>query len=144
MAAIAWVGTLPYVDAKHVAVVGCSLGGIESLFAAERGTGIVAAVDFAGAAMTWASAPPLQDRMKLAARNAKVPVFFIQAENDFDTAPSLVLSNEMKLAGKPMRVHIFPPHGVTHEEGHAFCLGGKTPLWGDEVLDFLRGPMALP
>jgi hypothetical protein len=73
-----------------------------------------------------------------------VPVFFLQAENDFDTTPSLVLSNEMKAAGKPMRVHIFPPNGVTHEDGHGFCSGGQAPPWGIEVLDFLRGPMALP
>jgi dienelactone hydrolase len=143
MAAIAYAASLPYVDPKRVAVVGCSLGGIESLFAAERGRGIVAAVDFAGAAMTWATSVPLQDRMKLAARNAKVPVFFLQAENDFNTAPSRVLSDEMKKAGKPVRVHVFPPNGVTHEDGHAFCLGGSAPPWGDEVMDFLRGPMGL-
>jgi carboxymethylenebutenolidase len=144
MAAVTYAGTLPYVDAKHVAAVGCSFGGIETLLAAERGTGLVAAIDFAGGAMTWASAPQLQDRMKLAARNAKVPVFFLQAENDFNTAPSLVLSNEMKSAGKPMRVHIFPPNGVTHEDGHAFCIGGQSPPWGNEVLDFLHAPTGLP
>jgi pimeloyl-ACP methyl ester carboxylesterase len=125
----------------RVAVSGCSLGGIESLFAAERGTGIVAAIDFEGAAQTWAANVPLQERMKLAARNAKVPVFFLQAENDFDTTPSRVLSDEMKRAGKPTRVHIFPPNGVTHEEGHSFCTGGRNPPWGAEVIAFLEEAM---
>ena len=88
--------------------------------------------------MSWAQVPELQDRMKQAARAAQVPVFFVQAENDFDTAPSLVLSEEMRRAGKPMRVHVFPPSGSTHEEGHGFCGGGEHPAWGDEVLQFLK------
>ena len=143
MSAIAYAASLPFVDAKRIAVAGCSLGGIESLFAAERGSGIVAAIDFSGGAMTWAASPSLQDRMKVAARNAKVPVFFLQAENDYDTSPSLVLSDEMKRAGKPVRVHVFPPNGTTHDEGHHFCIGSASPPWGDEVMEFLRGPMGL-
>ena len=137
MAAIAYVASLPYVDKNRIATSGCSLGGIESLLAAERGTGIVAAIDFAGASMTWATNVPLRERMKVAARNAKVPVFFLQAENDYDTTPSRVLSDEMKKAGKPMRIHIFPPNGHTPMEGHGFCTGGKNPPWGDDVLAFL-------
>jgi carboxymethylenebutenolidase len=141
MAAVAYVESLPYVDPFRVATVGCSLGGIEALLAAERGTGLVAAVDFAGAAITWAKNEPLQARMKLAATRAKVPVLFIQAENDYDTRPSRVLSEEMKRAGKPMRVHVFPPNGETPREGHGFCLGGRSPAWGDEVLAFLADAM---
>jgi len=100
MSAVEYVRSLPYVDRTRVAVAGCSFGGIVSLFAAERGTGVQAVVDFAGGAMSWASAPELQERMKQAARAARVPVFFVQAENDFNTAPSLVLSEEMRRAGK--------------------------------------------
>jgi dipeptidyl aminopeptidase/acylaminoacyl peptidase len=141
MAGVAYAASLPYVDRRRIAAIGCSLGGIESLLAAERGTDLVAAVDFAGAAITWADNPALQHRMKLAARNAKVPVFFLQAENDFNTAPSLVLSDEMKRAGKPMRVHVFPAKGSSHMDGHGFCLGGPQPAWGPEVLDFLAAAM---
>jgi len=141
IAAIAYVTALPYVDKNRIATAGCSLGGIESLLAAERGNGIVAAVDFAGAAITWAKNAPLRERMKVAARNAKVPVFFLQAENDFDTTPSRVLAEEMKKAGKPMRLHIFPPSGHTPMEGHGFCMGGKNPPWGEDVLAFLADAM---
>lgn len=144
MAAIAYVAALPYVDARRVATAGCSLGGIESLFAAERGTGIVAAVNFAGAAITWARTAPLRERMKVAARNAKVPVLFIQAENDYDTTPSRVLSDEMTKAGKPMRLRIFPPRGTTPQEGHGLCMGGENPPWGTEVLAFLAEAVARP
>jgi dipeptidyl aminopeptidase/acylaminoacyl peptidase len=141
MAAIAYIASLPYVDRNRIATAGCSLGGIESLFAAERGTGIVAAIDFAGASITWATNAPLRERMQIAARNAKVPVFFLQAENDYDTTPSRVLSDEMKKAGKPMRFHIFPPNGHTPAEGHGFCIGGRNPPWGDDVLAFLADAM---
>ena len=142
MAAVDYVAAMPDVDPKRIATIGCSFGGIETLFAAERGTGLTAAVDFAGAAESWAPDPPLRDRMLQAARNAKVPVFFIQAENDFDTTPSKVLSAAMKAAGKPTQVHIFPPYGTTHRDGHSFCGGADGhPAWGDEVLTFLAENM---
>jgi dienelactone hydrolase len=138
MAAVEFVHSLPYVDPAHVVVAGCSFGGIVSLFAAERATGISAVVDFAGGSMSWAHSPELQVRMKQAARGARVPVLFIQAENDFDTTPSRVLSEEMRSAGKPARMRIFPPNGSTHQEGHHLCYGNENPVWGDEVLSFLK------
>jgi dienelactone hydrolase len=138
MAAVEYVRALPYVDPARVAVAGCSFGGIVSLFAAERGTGVQAVVDFAGGAMSWGRSSELQARMKQAARAARAPVFFIQAENDFDTTPSRVLSEEMRSAGKPARVRIFPPNGSTHQEGHHLCYGSENPVWGADVLSFLK------
>jgi carboxymethylenebutenolidase len=141
-AAVAYVRALPDVDATRVALVGCSFGGIETLLAAERDLGLRAAIDFAGAAATWARNPALQARMKRAALGATVPVLFIQAENDFDTAPSRVLSDAMRDAGRPTRLRIFPANGATTLEGHMFCNGSADPRWGPEVLEFLRGAMA--
>jgi hypothetical protein len=67
-------------------------------------------------------------------------VFFLQAENDFDTTPSRALSAAMVGAGKPARVKIYPPHGDTHRAGHAgFCNRGQRE-WGEDVLAFLRAP----
>lgn len=143
MAAVAYVAGLPGVDASRIAVVGCSFGGIETLLAAERGTGIVAAVDFAGDAMLWSNNARLQERMRVAARNAKVPVLFLQAANDYDTAPSRELWAEMVRAGKVASIHIYPPNGATPKEGHAFCQGTDHPPWGDEVLAFLAKAMLL-
>ena len=74
------------------------------------------------------------------ARNAKVPVFFIQAENDQDTGPSRELSAEMSRLGKPNRMRIFPPFGKTAEDGHSFGYLGSS-LWGPDVITFLRQTM---
>lgn len=141
MAAVAYVAALPYVDKQRVAMVGCTYGGIETLLAAERGTGLVAAVDFAAGTVMWKRTAPLRERLKTAARNAKIPVFLLQAENDFDTTPTRVLSEEMKRAGKPMKVHIYPPSGSGPIGGFTFCAGGEHPPWGDEVLAFLTDAM---
>jgi hypothetical protein len=42
-----------------------------------------------------------------------VPIFFLQAMNDYNTAPSLLLSAEMARVGKPYQVKIYPPYGTT-------------------------------
>ncbi|HEY2514974.1 MAG TPA: dienelactone hydrolase family protein [Polyangiaceae bacterium] len=140
LAAIAWVKDQPYVNRDRVSVSGCSFGGIETVLAAEKSKDIFAAVDFAGASMSWDGSIPLQDRMKTAVRAAHVPIFFLQAENDFNTAPSRELSKEMTAAGKPNAMKIFPPHGTSHMGGHAgFCTKGAQE-WGPDVLTFLMDP----
>jgi hypothetical protein len=85
----------------------------------------------------WGENTPLQARMRAAARRSRVPVFFAQSANDFDTRPSLELAKEMDSAGKPHALRIFPATGSTAEDGHAFCAGGMQPPWGDDVIAFL-------
>jgi dienelactone hydrolase len=87
LAALSWLKKSGFVDPHHVAVAGNSFGGIQAVLGAERGS-YCAALDSAGAAQTWASSPDVQQLMTGAVRNAKVPIFFFQAENDWDLAPS--------------------------------------------------------
>jgi dienelactone hydrolase len=142
--AMSFLRSQPYVDANRIAVAGCSFGGIETLLLAERQVGLKAAVDFAGAAMSWKGSPLLRDRLREAVRHSTVPIFFLQAMNDFTTEPSQELSWEMDQAGKPHRIKIFTPHGVEPMEGHAgFCFKGA-PEWGGDVLDFLNETMPPP
>jgi len=138
LAGIAFLRTLPYVDFRFVAVAGCSFGGIETLLAAERTNDVYAAVDFAGASVSWAGSAPLRQRLVAAVRRSRVPVFFVQAQNDFDTTPSLVLSGELADAGKASSVKIFPPHGRTAMMGHAHFCNHAMSEWGSDVLAFLR------
>lgn len=140
LAALSYLKSLPFVEHGRIAVVGNSFGGIQSVLMAERGAGVRAAIDFAGAAQTWAHNPFMRERMLKAVRNAKVPIYFIQAENDQDLSPSRVLANEMQQLGKPHKIKIFPPFGKTAEDGHSFgYYGGE--IWGLEVFTFLREAM---
>ena len=140
LAALSYLKSLPFVDLEQIAVAGNSFGGIQTVLMAERGPGVRAAVDFAGAAQTWAVNPLMRERMLVAVRNAKVPIYFIQAENDQDLSPSRVLAAEMTRLGKPNKIKIFPAFGKTAEDGHSFgYYGGE--IWGPEVFAFLRGAM---
>jgi dienelactone hydrolase len=140
VAAIEWLRSQPFVDGKSISVAGCSFGGIHTLLTAARPLGLRAAVDFAGASMSWTDSPLLRERLLLTVEQAKIPVFFIQAQNDFNTAPSVVLSEAMRQKHLPAQMKIFPPHGSTPMAGHAhFCMHG-TAEWGPAVLEFLRNP----
>lgn len=137
LAALAYLRSLPFVEPKRIAVMGCSFGGIQTLLAAESAPDIRAAVDFAGGAESWQGSTDLRARMTKAARNAKVPVFFIQAEGDYDLAPSRTLAKEMEKAGKEAMIHIYPAVGQTPQENHGFCVHG-VEVWGPDVLSFVK------
>ncbi len=136
VAAAAWLRTQPFVDARRLVVAGGSYGGIETVLVAERGAGFVAALDFAGAAMSWAHSSLLQERLRVAVRRAKIPLAFIQAENDYDTAPTVALAQEAERSRRPFLAKVYPPNGSSHEDGHH--LGVARPdVWGPDVLAFL-------
>ena len=135
LAALAWLRKQSFVQASRIAVAGTSFGGIETVLGAERGN-YCAAVDSAGGAQSWAEAPALQALMTASVRNARVPIFFFQAENDFDLSPSKVLSAAMKDAGKPYELKIYPRYGTTKQDGHAFGYFGSA-VWADDVFRFL-------
>jgi dipeptidyl aminopeptidase/acylaminoacyl peptidase len=116
--------------------MGNSFGGIEVVLGAEQ-FGYCAAVDLAGGAETWDLAPILRDVMNRAARNAKSPMLFIQAENDFNLAPSKVLFNIMRAANLPAEIKIFPAFGTSARDGHSFAYRGVN-IWRDEVTGFIE------
>lgn len=134
-----YIVSQPFVDPHRLVAAGNSFGGIVTVFASAYLDGLYAAVDFAGAAQTWAGAPTLQAAMTDAVRHARVPVYFGQAENDYDLTPSRAMSAAMTAAGLPNRLRIFPPFGVSTPEGHSFgYFGGAT--WGPDVAAFLAKP----
>jgi carboxymethylenebutenolidase len=136
MAAFAWLQKQNFVQAHRIATAGNSFGGIEAILGAERGS-YCAAIDGSGGAESWAKAPALQDFMVRTVANARAPIFFFQAENDYDLAPSRMLSAAMKDAGKTVEVKIYPPFRSSASDGHSFAyLGVK--VWGDDVFRFLN------
>ncbi len=131
-----FIVTQPFVDPRRVVAAGNSFGGIVTVFASANLDGLYAAVDFAGAAQTWSGAPTLQAAMTDAVKHARVPVFFGQAENDYDLTPSRVMAAAMSAARRPNQIRIFPPFGTSTPEGHSFgYFGGAT--WGPVVAEFL-------
>lgn len=135
LAALAWLRAQRFVDPDRIAVAGTSFGGIETVLGAERGS-YCAAVDSSGAAESWAEAPALQALMTHAVRNARAPIFFFQAKNDYDLSPSRKLSAAMKDAGKEFKIKIYPSDGKSRQDGHTFGYFGSA-VWGPDVFGFL-------
>jgi len=108
------------------------------MITAAKDVGSGAAVPFAPGAIMLGRSPEVRARLIRAAREAKVPVFMVQAENDFSVLPSRVAGAELEKAGRGRnRVHIYPPYGTTAMDGHGgFCTRGFD-IWGADVLEFL-------
>jgi dienelactone hydrolase len=136
IAALAYLKSLPEVDPQRIVVAGCSFGGIQTVLMAEKGLGLRAAVDFAGAAQNWQHSPDLRERMIRAVRHAQMPVFFIQAKNDYDVSPSRDLAAEMEKSAKAHTIQIFPSFGKSNQDAHEFCVHGGD-LWGSQIFSFL-------
>jgi len=153
VAAIGWIKTQPAIDPSRVVVSGCSFGGIQTMIVAAKDVGIRAAVPFAAGAILWKHSAEVRERLTRAARESKVPVFLVQAENDYDLGPSRVAGAVLEKAGPGRnRVHVYPPYGTTVMDGHGgFCTKGFD-IWGGDVLAFLdramkatnTGPAASP
>jgi carboxymethylenebutenolidase len=135
MAALAWLRSQPFVRPADIAAMGNSFGGIQTVLGAARAS-YCAAVDGAGGAESWKAAPQLHDAMLRAVQRAQAPIFFLQAENDYDLSPSRVLSAAMKSAGKVSELHIYPAFGNSPGAGHSFAWRGGD-IWGADVFRFL-------
>ena len=136
LAGLAWLQKQQFVKPSHIAVMGNSFGGIETILGAEYGK-YCAAIDASGAAESWALAPELQALLIESVQHAQTPIFFFQAANDYDLAPSKTLSEAMKKAGKKFEMKIYPAFGTSAEEGHSFAYMGSA-TWADDVFGFLK------
>jgi carboxymethylenebutenolidase len=141
VAGLTYLKSQPFVDPARVAISGCSYGGIQTLLTGERDLGIKALVPFAPGAMSWELNFPLRGLLLHAVDAAKAPVFLIQAENDYDLAPSKALSKEAGKKHKDFQSKVYPAFGRTHQDGHwKFCTSA-TEVWGNDVLAFLEAHM---
>lgn len=136
LAGLTWLRKQDFVEEKRIAVMGNSFGGIETVLGAEK-VHYCAAVDASGGGESWAIAPQLRSVMIRAATHAKAPIFFFQAANDYDVAPSAALSEAMRKKGKVAEVKIYPAFGKSDQEGHSFTYMGSS-VWAEDVFDFLN------
>ena len=136
MAALTWLRKQSFVTTNRIAVAGVSFGGIQTILGVENAQ-YCAGIDAAGAAQSWSKAPQLQRLMLYGVKNAKAPIFFFQAKNDYDLTPTKVLSLAMKKARKNFQAKIYPSFGKTVQDGHAFGYFGGS-VWSKDVFDFLN------
>lgn len=127
----------PEIDTGHIGVMGSSFGGTVTLLAAAACDRFRCAVEFAGAAMNWERAPGLRATMHAAAGRLTRPIFFLQAANDYSTAPTPALAETARAAGVPgVEARVYPAFGLTKDEGHFFYKEGSL-VWGPDVARFL-------
>ena len=137
LAALDIVAALPEIDAAHIGVMGSSFGGTTTLLAASKTDRFTCAIDFAGAAMNWDRTPALREVMTTAALRVKMPIFFIQADNDYSVRPTLELAAALAGTGQIMQSKVFPAFGVNNHEGHLLESRGPT-VWAAAVRRFLE------
>jgi carboxymethylenebutenolidase len=140
VAAVAWLKQQSFVNTNALVMSGISYGGIQTILAAEKNLGVKALVPFAPAAMSWSGNPLLRERLLQAVKNAKSPMFLLQAENDFNLGPSELLGGELKRKGKPNRAKVYPAFGdkENHMSGHGGFAVRGSEVWGDDVISFLN------
>lgn len=136
LAALAFLKATPAVDPKRIAIVGHSFGGQLTLLATERDKSVRAAVTFAAAAGSWERSPELRERLRVGVDRTTAPTMLIQAANDYSTAPSRELANELRRLHKSYVLKIYPPVGSTADDGHNFVYLAM-PQWEPDVFRFL-------
>jgi len=136
MAALAFLKSVPGIDSHRIAVAGHSFGGNLTPLAAERDKELRAAVTFAAAANSWERSPELRDRLMNAIRSTNAAIMLTHAENDFGTTAGRALGAELERLHKPYVLKIYPPVGLTCEDGHGM-LYEDIPAWESDVFQFL-------
>ena len=61
-------------------------------------------VTFAAAAGSWERSPELRERLRAAAEKTAAPIMLIQAANDYSTAPSYALADELETSAQAASV----------------------------------------
>lgn len=125
------------VDPVHIGVMGSSFGGTNTLLAAAKSSRFSCAINFAGAAMNWDRAPNLRAHMTKAIGRVRIPLFLIQAENDYSARPTPELAAAVTDPARVVWSKLYPAFGVNPMEGHLFE-SRAAMLWQEDVHRFLE------
>src|SRR6516165_2241706 len=131
-AGLAFLRGLRDVNARKLAIVAHSFGGSLTILQAEKEPDLRALVIFSGAGYSWDRSPELRARLLAAITRIRVPIFFIQAVNDYSLNPGKVLDARLAQVGRGHRLKIYPPIGSTPEDGHNFPLLAVS-IWEPDV-----------
>ena len=136
LAALAFLRRLPDVDPHRIALVGHSFGGSLTVLMTAREPALRCAVAFSTAGYSWDRSADLRALLLKAVHRISVPMFFIHAANDYSTNPGKALDVELARLGKPHRLEIYPPVGLTADDGHDFP-HNSVSTWEPDVFAFL-------
>ena len=136
LSGLKFLRSLPYVDAKDVALVGHSFGGSLTVLMAERDPNLRAIVLFSAAGYSFDRSPELRARLLAAVDHIAAPAFFIHAENDYSLSSGKVLDARREQISKSHRLKIYPPIGKTVDDGHDFLHLGIS-IWEPDVFAYL-------
>jgi dienelactone hydrolase len=146
LAAVDYVTGKPdlHLDAKRMAMVGYSFGGMVTTMAMGRDRRFAAAVAQAPGARNWIDKPAVQDALLKAARLIRTPIFCAVAANDTQTESTRAICEAVRAGGKPSEVKIYPaftpPGGAAGAPGagHAIFGPAGVSIWRDDLVAFLR------
>jgi carboxymethylenebutenolidase len=131
-------------DAKRMAMVGYSFGGMVTTIAMGRDRRFAAAVAQAPGARNWIDKPDIQGALMKAARLIRTPMFCAVAENDTQTESTRAICEAVRASQVPAEVKIYPrfvPPGAAEETagvGHAIFGPAGVAIWRDDLVAFLR------
>ena len=139
VAALSWLKKQTYANANAIAVAGAAYGGLQALLTAEKDVDLRACIAFSPGATSWSNGE-IRQRAVEAVQQTKVPVFLLQAENDYSLGPSNVLGPIVREKGGANRAKVYPAFGTTHAEAQVgfACWEEGIKIWGNDFLEFLK------
>lgn len=108
LAVVEFVKALSYADTKRMAVMGWSIGGIVSVFAASQSSAFGVVVDQAGGALTWDQSHAMQQALKDAAGKVRIPLLGMVAKNDRTTESVRAVVHEAEAHGATAKLIVYP------------------------------------
>ncbi|HTP78803.1 MAG TPA: dienelactone hydrolase family protein [Bacteroidota bacterium] len=142
LASLAFLKTVRWIDTTRIGIMGWSLGGIVSVFAASGSDRFFAVVDQAGGSLMWKRSPALQAALPEAAKGIRVPILCMAAENDATVEAVKSVAAAAKNAGGNQAVKIYPPFSPSQPSniapGHLIFSAEGMHIWGADVVAFFN------
>ncbi len=142
LAGLAYARTLPFIDQKRMAIMGWSFGGIVTMFALSKSDAFKCAIDQAGGALSWKGSATVRQALTTAAGKVKVPVYFMDSENDATTEAVTTCDAVLKKNGVPQQLTIYPAFTPSQNPdkippGHLIFGNEGVNIWSADALGFL-------
>ncbi len=141
LAALDLLTTMTFVDRRRIGIMGWSFGGIITMFAVSRSDAFRAAVNQAGGALTWDRSAALREALMTAARQVRLPMLLMVAQNDRTTASITTLSSILTAGNPATELTIYPPFTPSRNPtgiapGHLIFSEEGSSIWENDVRTF--------